>query len=84
MVGACQARPRKDMTMSEAEDFLALKVFDLAQEWIDRKEETLYRCPHHRRVKRVGCAQCIHERDEAKRLRAEARRALPASFLELL
>ena len=70
--------------MSEAEDLMALDLFDRAQEWIDRKEETLYRCPHHRRAKRVGCAGCIRERDEAKRLRAEARMALPASFLELL
>ena len=72
--------------MSKVEDLtgLDLNLFDLAQEWIDRKEETLYRCPHHRRAKRVGCAGCIRERDEAKRLREEVRKVLPASFRELL
>ena len=62
------------------------ELYDLAQEWVDRKQESLYRCPKHKRAKkaRFGCSGCVRERDGAERLRAEAREALPASFLEMI
>jgi len=74
------------MKDKEAEDLMALDLFDLAQEWVDNRHESLYRCPKHKKAKkaRFGCSGCVRERDEAERLRAEAREALPDSFLELI
>jgi len=64
-------------------DLMGADLFDLAQDWLDRKEDELYHCPEHRKP-RVGCPGCVREREDTKKLKAEARSILPASFLSLL
>jgi len=62
------------------------ELYDLAEEWVELKTESMYKCSKHRKRKKplFGCPGCIRQRDAGDVLKNEAEEALPESFLELI
>jgi hypothetical protein len=62
---------------------IELDLYDLAEEWVENKTESMYKCPKHKKP-RFGCPGCIRQRDAGDVLLEEAKEALPDSFLAIL
>ena len=62
---------------------IVLDLYDLAQEWVELKAKSMYKCSKHKKP-RFGCPGCIRQRDAGDVLQNEAKEALPESFLAIL